>query len=537
MDNLKTKILICIFIISALVLALSWGKYEISLRENSPKHETKDFYKKLPADTNEGNPLEGIADDFTTSGSFTSNLPLAVIHFNEPLAEYKDFSNRTETVFEDVDPWTSATISLYETENGKSSLSNIPYLSSDILIKKRGHTSYKFDKSQYYIKLVDEKGNENPANVFGMGEEDSWILNGSMADKSMIRNYLAYRIAAQIMIYAPHSTFCEMFTEDKGVYTYQGVYLMMDAVKKSENRVNIDSAKTKNVYTSYLVRRDRKTNFDYMLDTYGRFNGLDDGYIGVKYPGQAKQTEANLKFIAEDFSKIEKIMYSPKKDVFMEYPEYIDVETFLDYFIINEYFGNYDAGEHSTYMYKESGGKLKIGPVWDFDQAMNNSIVDEEDPLSIAMQDKTFFKQLCTDKTFLRQLKKRYSQLESVYLNDKYMIALIDETTNYLKSARVREWYRWGADYLDDSGANPGNYYLTDYQLNGERISRFNDNYDQEIYNIKVYLSRHGKVIQSEITALEDDATVTSGIAGQVTLILIMVCVLFFIPSIIINRK
>ena len=72
-------------------------------------------------------------------------------------------------------------------------------MSSYMKIKKRGHTSISFDKPQYYISLTDSEGNPAQENVFGMGKEDAWILNGSMADKSMIRNYIAYRTAAQIM--------------------------------------------------------------------------------------------------------------------------------------------------------------------------------------------------------------------------------------------------------------------------------------------------------------------------------------------------
>ena len=70
------------------------------------------------------------------------------------------------------------------------------------------------------------------------------------------------------------------------------------------------------------------------------------------------------------------MLYSQDEALFKTYDRYIDVDSFVDYFLLNEFFGNYDAGNHSTYMYKESGGKLHIGPVWDFDQAMNNYFAD-----------------------------------------------------------------------------------------------------------------------------------------------------------------
>ena len=153
------------------------------------------------------------------------------------------------------------------------------------------------------------------------------------------------------------------------------------------------------------------------------------------------------------------------------------------------------------------------------------------------MQEKAFFSELCKDTAFIDALKNRYAFLRKNYLNDQYMFAMIDETEAYLKSARAREWYRWAADYYDGSYDNPGNYYLNDYEYHGEIISRFNDNYDQEIYNIKVYLSNHGKLIQSRLTDLYDETTVTGGFKGNIGVFLFILGALFFIPSILINRK
>ena len=122
-------------------------------------------------------------------------------------------------------------------------------------------------------------------------------------------------------------------------------------------------------------------------------------------------------------------------------------------------------------------------------------------------------------------------------MNDNYIFSVIDETTAYLQEARAREWHRWAADYYDGSGENRGNYYLQDYQKEGITISRFNDDYNQEIYNIKTYLSIHGGIIQRELSGLRTLCTITTGYKGQMTLILIVVMILFLIPSVIINRK
>lgn len=537
--DIKKKLL-KITVLSAIVLFIISYTYYYLYSTRHTVITAGDYYESLPDTSSEENPLEHISEDFTVDAKkFSSNLPLVVLHCPQELPKYKYFEDGFEHVDTSVDPWVIGSMDIIDIQSSdmRSYLSSKPNVSTSIQIKKRGHTSMSFDKAQFYIKAIDENEEQKPVDIFGMGEESEWVLNGSMADKSMIRNYLPYRIAAQIMEYAPRCKFCEVIYENDGVYTYQGVYLMTESVKVSQNRVKVDESKKKNVYTSYMVRRDRATHFDTILDTYGVNEGLTEEYIGVKYPSINKQTKENLEFITSDFSTIEKVLYSDEPAIFSTYDRYIDVDTFVDYFLINEYFGNYDAGEHSTYMYKNSGDRLKIGPVWDFDQAMNNAAIHEANPLSIAMQDRAFFKQLSSDTVFIDKLKNRYSQLRAAYLNDENIFSIIDETTTYLNEARAREWYRWAADYNDGSGENVGNYYLQDYKKGGIVISRFNDNYNQEIYNIKTYLSIHGGVIQRELSGLKTLCTTTTGYKGQMTLFLIVVMILFLIPSIIINRK
>ena len=537
--DIKKKLLTTTVVLSIAVFLISYSYYHL-YSERHTVITAGDYYDTLPDNASKDDPLAYISEDFVVDANgFSSNLPLVVLHCPKELPKYKYFEEGVEQVDTSVDPWVNGTMDLIDVQGSdmRSSLLLTPDVSTNIQIKKRGHTSMSFDKSQFYIKTLDENAQQMPVDIWGMGAESEWVLNGSMADKSMIRNYLPYRITAQIMEYAPRCRFCEVIYENDGVYTYQGVYLMTESVKVSKNRINVDESKRKNVYTSYMVRRDRATYFDTILDTYGVKAGLSEEYIGVKYPSIHKQTESNIQYITDDFSTIEKVLYAQKPEVFSTYDRYIDVDSFVDYFLVNEYFGNYDAGEHSTYMYKNSGDKLKMGPVWDFDQAMNNAAQHEADVSSIAMQDRAFFAQLSQDTVFVDKLKKRYSELRAAYLNDNYVFSVIDETTAYLQEARAREWHRWAADYYDGSGENRGNYYLQDYQKEGITISRFNDDYNQEIYNIKTYLSIHGGIIQRELSGLRTLCTITTGYKGQMTLILIVVMILFLIPSVIINRK
>lgn len=510
-------------------------------RETNPleRENQEGVYQTLPADTQTEDPLLYISDDFTVEEGFHTNLPIVILSIEGEITQYKSFENSTEVVDESVEPYTSGTIRILDSGKGYNCLMDTPVYSSDMKIKKRGHTSFSYDKPQYLMKMVQTEGLDNKTEILGMGEGDSWILNGSMADKSMLRNYLSYRIASEIggSAMAPDSRYCEVILEKDGRYAYQGVYLLMETVDRGINRVNIDSYNEKNAYTGYIVRRDRYTNFDVMLDTYGRLNGLSPEWIGVKYPAAVRLTDQTKRFIEQDFSKIEQVIYSTDESVFKAYDKYIDIDSFVDYFLINEFFGNYDAGEHSTYMYKNSGERLHIGPVWDFDQAMNNYFQEEMDPYTLAFQTKPLFDRLSKDKRFIDCLKERYAALRKDTLSEEHVFDVMDETVTYLKSARQREWYRWEADYLDGSFTNPHNYYLQDYVKDNVTVSRFNDQYEQELYTIRTYLHKHGNVIQIELTKLYDLAEYNTSLKNENELFLLIIMMLFLVPSILINRK
>lgn len=503
--------------------------------------EKRGTYEALAPDLSEEDPLAYIDENFMAAPSFHSQLPIVVMKLEGPVTEYKSFKESREIIYEELEPYVDGEISIFSKEEygGENYLTDQPAYTSKIEIKKRGHTSFSYDKSQYRIKTVTEDGMENKADVLGMGEGDEWVLNGSMADKSMMRNYLPLRIASEAggSGMSLDSRYCEVLLETEKGYEYQGVYLLMETAARGENRVDIDPSKTGKAYTSYIVRRDRYTGFDVMLDTFGRLSGLSEEWIGVKYPPEAKMTEKQKQFIEEDFSRTEAVIYSEDENVFKTYDRYIDLDSFVDYFLINEFFGNYDAGNHSTYMYKNSGGKLQIGPVWDFDQAMNNYFAEEMDAETLAFQTKPFFKQLCRDKRFIDCLKERYSVLRRGPLSEEHVKETITEIQAYLKNAQKREWYRWSADYLDGGFSNIHNYYLQDYTKDGVVISRFNDIYEQEIYNIRTYLHQHGNAIQTELTKLYDMAEFNSSLNNEKELMLLVALVLFLLPSVLINRK
>ncbi|MBO4457285.1 MAG: CotH kinase family protein [Butyrivibrio sp.] len=529
--------LLMVFIMAFLSFCNSDDRYGIS---------PDGTYASLKPDASTDDPLLYIDKDFKVKQGFHTNLPIVVLSLDTELPVYKRFRNGQEELLDEGDPYTSGSIRVIDSGTGDNSLATPASYNSAIRIKMKGHSSFMYDKKQFKFKSVYADGKENDTSILGMGEGSEWVLNGSMADKSMIRNYLAYRIASEIggNNMAPDSRFCEVLVEKNGSYEYQGVYLLMETISRGDERVKIDQYNPKNVYSSYIVRRDRKTNYDIMLNTYGRETGKViqevkpyDNWIGLKYPSQSKVTDETVAYIEKDFSKMEKVVYSDDVSVFRAYDKYIDTQTFADYFLINEFFGNYDAGKHSTYMYKNSGERLKIGPVWDFDQALNNNPLVEMDLEDLAFHTQDIYKQICNDKKFVKILKNRFTYLRQNQLSTDHIFDVIDETTAYLKSAQVREWYRWADDYLDPSNENPHNYHLESYEKDGVTLSRFTDEYADEIYVIKSFIQKHGEVVQLDLGNILGSAQLNTTVGGIRELLLMATLMLLIIPSYLIQRK
>ena len=541
--NKERTILILIFIAMLIVM----GTFCLMRKNMKFTQYPKGTYYHLDPDVSTDDPLAYIGEDFEVLEGFHTNLPIVIMSLDTELPDYKTFRDSREVLTEGVDAYTTGNLSVIDTGKGYNTLKDAHIYDSIIRIKRKGHSSYSYDKKQYKIKALNPDGTSNKTDILGMGEGSEWIINGSMADKSMIRNYLPYRIASEIdgNNMAPDSRYCEVMMEENGKLYYQGVYLLMETITQGDDRVNIDKYDPKNAYSSYIVRRDRKTSFDIMLNTYGREAGIvqgresqeTDNWIGLKYPSASKVTPETIDYITKDFSKVEQVLYTDDESLFRIYDRYIDMRSFADYFLINEYFGNYDAGEHSTYMHKNSGDVLYMGPVWDYDQALNNSQVEELNPKVLAFQTQTFFKELSDDKRFVKYLKTRYSNLMSNQLSERHVFDVIDETVDYLKSAQVREWYRWAEDYYDNSFEKYGNYYLQPYLKKGVMMDRFNDDYTEEIYVIKNYLHHHSAAIQTELSGVLFAAKKDTTVGGLKELMFIAMITLVLLPSYLIQRK
>lgn len=311
-------------------------------------------------------------------------------------------------------------------------------------IRIRGHASRYFEKSPYQLKFVNEKGEDAPAQVMGMSAHNEWVLYGPYLDKSLVRNYMWYNISGEIMEWAPNVRYCEVILNGE----YRGLYLMIETITDGENcRLNLSDSEQNTKISGYLLRGDRTTeeNLGSIRDIYSyleRMLTLRTDIL-IRYPKRANLTEEMRQKIELDYAEFEKALYSYDYDTDeYGYWNYIDVGSFVDYFLINEFSINADAGRYSTYIYKDMSGKYKMA-VWDFNNSCDNYPDDPLPPYDFVIVDQNLYLMLCKSENFVERILKRYEELRSTVLSEEYLMSYIDETLEFLGPALERNNQKW----------------------------------------------------------------------------------------------
>lgn len=436
------------------------------------------------------------------------NLPIVVINTNE------DSIKRKENIIADMQ--------IYDIKD--SFLEEYPSFQGKVNVSIRGNSTAKYPKKQYSLKLLNNKGQEEEEALLGMSKGSDWVLNGPFSDKSLIRNYIAYKTGRNMMEYSPDVRFCEVFViddnssiiEDKH---YKGVYLLIEKIKRSEDRVNIKKSQNNINETSFIISKNRFKQEDISLSSYGIQTYIDSYAINIDYP-KKNLTDEKYQYINRFISEFERVLYSDKfNDPIEGYSKYINVESFIDFYIINEFFKNTDAGLLSTYFYKDYQEKLKAGPIWDFNKCLGNH--NEEiglpyDYTGFFMINRPWFGRLMEDKSFSNELIDRYKALRKSYLSDEYLINMIDETVMLLGDAIERNFYKWPMEICNQAEIFEENEDVAEYSLNIELYIEFLENnkhllkdteyraksYGEEIARLKEFITNRGTWIDDNIDSL-----------------------------------
>lgn len=382
--------------------------------------------------------------------------------------------------------------------------------SSTIGIEYRGSTSFRLsDKKSYGIELWDENKMDYSTEVLGFPSEEDWILMGHVYrasdnriyDSSLMHHYLAYQLFQSMGRYASRSRYVELEIDNK----YQGVYVFMEKLKRDKNRIDINKLKAtenegEDLTGGYIIKIDKTAGGDLNLNqplSYYQNNWDDDARYSERISFRSKY-DVNRKLLnfpafgapyhpqqyletyfvyeypkADDITTqqkayIQKYIHDFETALLTDdfttdkrtYTNFIDVDSFIDFFIINEVTFNGDGYRLSTYIHKDKSGLLKMGPTWDFnigyayekrvpktDWIINFNKYQPNDPWLVPF----WWLRLLEDPQFRAKLKTRWSALRSNELSDTNIIGLVDRTSNLLISngAIERNYKKWTGVQLD----------------------------------------------------------------------------------------
>lgn len=502
----KKNILIVCGVI--LFTVLGCGLLEGAKYAFAPKEERYiDHIVNASADSSIG--LTEIPEDRIVDASFTSHLPLIIIDTGgQEIVNYKSYNSDTDAFEEPegVDPYCAITLSVIDNENHVNTLSDIRSVETLGKIKVRGNSSSSksLPKYQYTVKLLDENGDNSDVSLLDMGAENSWILSPTVRDLSYIRNYLTYNIAGQLEPYQPDLRYCEVLFKKGEQYEYVGLYMLCEPVEVSENRVNISKDVSKyDLGQGYLLKKDRFEDSALTLYTWATNEGYyyeDNGeqlvgsFFMLRYPSEEKVTQEGLDRITAEISEIEQLLYRDELRDYSLIEQKLDIDSFVDYMIFNEFFASYDAGQHSTYMYKSADGKLTMGPYWDFDGAMDNSHLSMTNTHYMVLPLRPWFNCLVKMEQFVEKTEKRYNLLRENLLNEDYIDDFIDNTLDYLGNAVLRDRSAY-SDYHNDLATAKEE--VTDLSIDRNRYS-----VEEEALRIKDFLHEHGDYMDSHMDDL-----------------------------------
>ena len=321
----------------------------------------------------------------------THNLPVFYIEIEDG----KEVTSREE--------YLSATLRI----DTKTAVGNFPAMETgEMLIRGRGHYSWKFDKTPYKIRF------EKKTSVLGLNASKNWVLLANYVDRSLIQNYVAMEMGKVMENIDYHSTQYPVDVFVNG--SYRGVYTFGEQLEAKKERIDLEESYTE-PDTDYLLEIGGSDEGD----VYGRdyFHAGSLRFAAIKHPDSEKLTKEQLNYLKDYVETADRAVRT-----LTDYEQYIDVDSLIDWVIIHELTYNLDCCfRRSCFLIKEKGGKLKMGPIWDFDLAFGSYYRYQSGDWATVGESGgyvgvTWMNYLKEDEVFMARFKARWNEVKEELL-------------------------------------------------------------------------------------------------------------------------
>lgn len=311
--------------------------------------------------------------------------------------------------------------------------SDVAEFSAEMGIRGRGNSTWSFPKKPWKVKLKEK------ASLLGMPADKEWALLANYADRTLVRNIVAMKLSEICgFSWTPRMHSVEVYLNGK----YQGVYTLCEHKKVSSDRVDIDvvgedvtggDAITGGYYLEIEEQQDETTCWWTSMG------------VPMMFSDPEEPNSEQLAYVKSLFESFEQALWAKDYSQTSGYPKYIDVDSFVDYYIVQELTKNIDGNlRKSSFITKERGKKMEMYHLWDFDLTLGNcgyfwgNVGNGPENFWIKLD--KWYPHLFADPAFVDKVQKRWNELKPEF--DK-IPEFIDEQTFYLAKAQERNFKVW----------------------------------------------------------------------------------------------
>ena len=314
-------------------------------------------------------------------------------------------------------------------------------------IEFRGTSSQGFPKKQFGFETWERNAagsfDDVDVSLAGLPREEDWILSAPFSDKTLINNVLSYDLSRQMGQYASRCRWVVLSIDGD----FKGVYVLMEKLKRSAHRINVTKNKGDDPGGGWIVKKES-------LEEAEVFNA-GTVLVGYDYPDRDDVTSEQTAYIEDYFSEFAAALHAESPS----YRDYIDIDSWVDYFIIIELTRDVDAFRRSCFFHKDRGGKLKAGPIWDVNLGFGNAIICPGDrtigwsfrgcaaSTGVRWPVPWWWARLMAERSFVAALQTRWAVLRASTFSLENIHALIDGNVQRLGAAVDANFDRW--DILD----------------------------------------------------------------------------------------
>ncbi len=400
----------------------------------------------------------GVVTSWSVRFSTTPALPPPPMSSNLPII----FINTNGQSIPD-NPKISADFKIVDNGSGNRNYSNDSVFAyqGNIGIELRGSSSGSAPKKSYGFETWNSLNVPMDTSLLGMAVESDWCLLANYYDKTLMHNVLSYKLANETGHYAPHTRYCEVFLNGQ----YQGNYVLCEKIKRDKNRVDIskleqDDTNGNNLTGGYILKIDKFTGSggDGFYSNYPSANSIGDAiYFQYEYPSQQNIQQQQKDYIQKYVDSFETALFGVNfQNPVTGFRKFASEKSFMDYMFVNEISKNVDGYRLSTYFNKDKeskGGKIHMGPVWDYDITYMNAdyceaYIDTGWAYNLAYvcpgnANTAWWERLRQDTLYNQHVYCRWKYFRENIFNTDTLLAYVDSTASYIDESQQRNFTTW----------------------------------------------------------------------------------------------